>query len=160
MPIDPTSPFLNAQADTRRRFGHVIDVHVEAPDPLWPLHADANEVERAIRTIAFYAVAAMPFGGAMTFRASNADVRLDDPRVYAFVKEGCYVRFDVVCRRALGVAERLDQVEPRRATRLRDGADLAHVFGEIKRNGGYLWIGTDTATAETALTVLWPTATA
>ena len=160
MPIDPTSTFLNAQADTRRRFGHLVDVDVEAPEPLWSVHADADHMERAIRTIASYAVDAMPFGGSLTFRASNADLRHDDPRVYAFVKEGCYVRFDVVCSRILGVEERLDRLEPPHPKRSCDGAALARVFGEVKRNGGYLWIGTDAATAETALTVLWPTAAA
>jgi two-component system, cell cycle sensor histidine kinase and response regulator CckA len=155
-PIDPSRPFFNVHAEARRRFGHRITVDVEAREPLWLVRADATQMEQAVRTIASYAIDAMPFGGSITFRASNIDVGAHDPHVHPFVKEGRYVRFDVVCSRTLSVHERLDDFEPLRERAARDGIDLSQVFGLIKRSGGYLWIGTDEASAETALTLLWP----
>jgi hypothetical protein len=155
--LDPSGPFVNVHSDARRRFGNRIAVEVEAHEPLWPVRGDATEIERAIRTLASYAIEAMPFGGAVTFRASNIDVGLRDAQVHPFVKQGYYVRFDVVCRRTLGVRERLDHFEPLRERAACDGVDLARVLGLVKRRGGYLWIGTDQPTAETALTMLWPT---
>jgi hypothetical protein len=158
--VDPTVLFFNVHADARRRFGHRIAVDVETRQPLWLVRANASQMERAIRTIASYAIDAMPYGGSITFRASNADVTSPDAHVHAFVKDGRYVRFDVVCTRTLGVQERLDDFEALRERAARDGVDLAQVFGQIKRSGGYLWIGTDESSGETALTMLWPTESA
>ncbi len=151
--------FRKVEEEARRRFGQRIAVGADAHEPLWLVRADATQLERAISTIASYAIDAMPFGGSITFRASNADVRPHDPAVHTFVKEGRYVRFDVVCNRTLGVHERLDDFQPLLERAARDGVDLARVFSQIKECGGYLWIGTDESTAETALTLLWPTQT-
>ena len=157
--VDPSRLFLRVEADARKRFGPRITVDAQAHEPLWLVRADAAQMELAISTVASYAIDAMPYGGSITFRAANADVRRNDPAVHAFVNEGRYVRFDVVCSRTLGVHERLNDFEPLRERAAREGIDLARVFALIKSSGGYLWIGTDEATAETALTVLWPTET-
>ena len=155
--VDPSRLFANVESDARRKFGRRIAVGAEPHHPLWFVRADAAQMEGAISTIASYAIDAMPYGGSITFRASNADVRPNDTNVHAFVREGRYVRLDVVCSRDLAVHERLDDFEPLRQRAAQDGVDLARVFSLIKGSGGYLWIGTDEATAETALTMLWPT---
>jgi two-component system, cell cycle sensor histidine kinase and response regulator CckA len=157
--VDPSRLFLRVEADARRKFGSRISVDAQSHEPLWLVRADAAQMELAISTIASYAIDAMPYGGSITFRASNADVRPSEPAVHAFVNDGRYVRFDVVCSRTLGVHEQLSDFEPLRERAAREGVDLARVFALIKSSGGYLWIGTDEATAETALTVLWPTET-
>lgn len=157
-PIDPASLFLKIEADARERFGHRVAFDMEAPQPLWHVRADATQMERAIWTIASYAIDAMRYGGAITFRATNAEVTPDDPRVHAFVKEGRYVRLDIVCSRTIGQEDWLNDFEPIRQRAARDGVDLALVFGQIKRGGGYLWIGTDESSSETALTMMWAAA--
>lgn len=157
-PIDPGSLFLKIEADARERFGHRIAFDMEAPQPLWRLRADTTRMEHAIWTIASYAIDAMPYGGAITFRATNSEVTPDDPRGHAFVKEGRYVRLDIVCSRTIGQEDWLNDFEPLRERAARDGVDLATMFGQIKRSGGYLWIGTDESSSETALTMMWPAA--
>jgi His Kinase A (phospho-acceptor) domain len=155
--VDPSRLFANVEAEARRKFGRRIAVSAEAHRPLWLVRTDAAQMEGVLSTIAAYAIDAMPYGGSITFRASNADVRPNDTNVHAFVNQGRYVRLDVVCTRDLAMHERLDDFEPLRQRAARDGVDLARVFSQIKRSGGYLWIGTDEATDETALTLLWPT---
>jgi hypothetical protein len=61
-----------------------------------------------------------------------------------------------VCSRTLGVQEHLEDFAPLRQHAGRDGSELAHIFGLVKRSGGYIWIGTDELSSETALTLLWP----
>jgi light-regulated signal transduction histidine kinase (bacteriophytochrome) len=155
--FDPSRVFRNVEAEARHKFGRRIAVGVELAEPLWLVHADAGRMQLAISTVTAYAIDAMPYGGSITLRGSNAEVRPHDPGVHAFVKEGRYVRFDVVCSRTLAMHERLDDFAPLHERAARDGVDLARIFSAIKRSGGYLWIGTDEATSETALTMLWPT---
>jgi len=153
--IEPSDLFSRIEADARVRFAHRVQVDMDLQQPLWQVRGDAAQMKRAIWTITSYAIDAMPYGGAITFRASNADITPDDPRVHPFVKEGRYVRLDVVCRRTLGQQDWLNDFEPIRERAQRDGVDLAAVFDQIKRGGGYLWIGTDEPSGETALTMMW-----
>src|SRR4029434_2649897 len=112
--IDPSRLFANVAADARLKFGRRIAIATEPHQPLWLVRADAAKMKSTMSTIAAYAIDAMPYGGSITFRASNADVRPDDANVHAFVREGRYVRLDVVCNRDLAVHERLDDFEPLR----------------------------------------------
>jgi hypothetical protein len=156
--IDPSGLFLHVQDDTRRCFGYRVAVDPDTPGPLWPVSADAVQMERSIRTIVSYAVDAMPYGGSIAFRATNIEASPNERRVHPFVRAGRYVRFDFVCSRTLGVQEHLEDFAPLRQQAGRDGSELAHIFGLVKRSGGYLWIGTDQRSSETALTMLWPAA--
>src|SRR5262245_46241469 len=70
--VDPLRVFRHVEAEARRRFGLRIAVGVEAPEPLWFVRADATQMQDAVSMVAAYAIDAMPYGGSITLRASNA----------------------------------------------------------------------------------------
>jgi CheY-like chemotaxis protein len=111
---------------------------------LWPVHADAHQLENVLLNLAINAKDAMPEGGCLTIETANT--YLDDAYVRRFgdVAAGQYV---VMCvtDTGTGIAKNIiDQVfEPFFTTKPHgegSGLGLAMVHGFVKQSGGHIRI--------------------
>lgn len=114
-----------------------IQVDIAAPEDLWPVLADAGELELAILNLAVNARDAMPRGGRLRLTAQNADL---DPVADPDGLGGAFVRLSV-SDEGVGMApEVLARVfEPFFSTKevgRGTGLGLAQVYGFARQSGG------------------------
>jgi signal transduction histidine kinase/CheY-like chemotaxis protein len=128
----------------RRTLGEDISIETVFAAGLWPVHADAHQVENVLLNLALNAKDAMPEGGCLTIETANT--YLDDAYVRRFgdVAAGQYV---VMCVTDTGTGiakDVLDQVfEPFFTTKPHgegSGLGLAMVHGFVKQSGGHVRI--------------------
>jgi len=126
-----------------RMIGEDIDL-VMVPGPnLWPVRADAGQIEQVIMNLAVNARDAMPSGGKLTIETSNVTLDEDYARVHAPLPAGDYV---VVALSDTG--DGMDNetqshiFEPFFTTKGTKGTGLglSTVYGIIKQSGGYIWV--------------------
>ena len=127
-----------------RMIGEDIDL-VLAPGPnLWPVRADAGQIEQVIMNLAVNARDAMPSGGKLTIETSN--VTLDEeyarlPRAVAPRRLRHDARSAIP---AVGMDTETQShiFEPFFTTKGTKGTGLglSTVYGIIKQSGGYIWV--------------------
>ncbi|MEW5685146.1 MAG: CHASE domain-containing protein [Pseudomonadota bacterium] len=71
-PLDPNRLVSGMIELLRRALGERVEIEVDLADGIWPVHADAAELENALLNLAVNARDAMPDGGVLTLRTSNA----------------------------------------------------------------------------------------
>ena len=126
-----------------RMIGEDIDL-VMTPSPnLWPVRADAGQIEQVIMNLAVNARDAMPSGGKLTIETSN--VTLDDEyaRFHAPLRPGDYVMIAISDTGAGMDSETQSHIfEPFFTTKGTKGTGLglSTVYGIIKQSGGYIWV--------------------
>ncbi|MGH7090436.1 MAG: PAS domain S-box protein, partial [Stellaceae bacterium] len=127
----------------RRAIGEGIAIETVTGGGLWPIFADANQLESALINLAVNARDAMPEGGRLTIKAENAEL---DPAEAdaADVAPGFYV--------ALTVSDTGTGMAPEIAAQAFDpffttkppgqgtGLGLSQVYGFIKQSGGHVRI--------------------
>ena len=108
----------------------------QLPADLWPIHADRNQLGRALQNLFVHARGAMPDGGIVTIQAGNETIEAATGAVAA----GRYVRVSIVDQGAGVPAERLPGFfDPYSATKFGDDRfALAIAYSIIKRHGGHL----------------------
>jgi CheY-like chemotaxis protein len=128
----------------RRTLGEDISIETVFAAGLWPVHADAHQVENVLLNLALNAKDAMPEGGCLTIETANT--YLDDAYVRRFgdVAAGQYV-VTCVTDTGTGIAKELiEQVfEPFFTTKPHgegSGLGLAMVHGFVKQSGGHVRI--------------------
>jgi nitrogen-specific signal transduction histidine kinase/CheY-like chemotaxis protein len=128
----------------RRTLGEGISIETVFAAGLWPVHADAHQIENALLNLALNAKDAMPDGGCLTIETANT--YLDDAYVRRFgdVAAGQYV-VTCVTDTGTGIAKELiEQVfEPFFTTKPHgegSGLGLAMVHGFVKQSGGHVRI--------------------
>ena len=114
-----------------------ITIEITAPEGLWPVLADAGELELAVLNLAVNARDAMPRGGVLRLSAANVELdRLTDPDGL----DGPFVRLCVQDSGAGMPAEVLARVfEPFFSTKevgRGTGLGLAQVYGFARQSGG------------------------
>src|SRR5579859_1047927 len=126
-----------------RMIGEDIDL-VFTPTPnLWPVRADAGQIEQVIMNLAVNARDALPSGGKLTIETSN--VRLDDDyaRVHAPLRADDYVMISI-SDTGMGMDSETQQhiFEPFFTTKgpKGTGLGLSTVYGIVKQSGGYIWV--------------------
>lgn len=135
-PLDLPSRIAGMRELLERSLRQDITLRLALPPGLWPLHADATQLEVAILNLAVNARDAMPRGGTLGIAARNEKLPPGDPSGL----EGEFVRV-TVSDTGLGMApEILARVfEPFFTTKAPGqgtGLGLAQVYGFARQSGG------------------------
>jgi two-component system, NtrC family, sensor kinase len=136
---------LNGLSDfLRRALGEDVSLEIVGGGGVWPVEADAAELEAAILNLAVNARDAMPGGGKLTIEAGNS--YLDDGycKQNPDVRPGQYVQI-AVTDTGLGMAKDvIDRAfEPFYTTKQSGqgtGLGLSQVYGFVKQSGGHVKI--------------------
>ncbi len=128
----------------KRLFESTIEIRIETSPDLWPVRADATQIEQVLLNLALNSRDAMKDGGVLTFSTENAVVgsgQGPDDREYV-MKPGDYVVLKV---RDTGIG--MDGETQRRVfepffttkeTGKGSGLGLATAYGIVKQSGGYI----------------------
>jgi signal transduction histidine kinase/ActR/RegA family two-component response regulator len=146
-PLEPVKLDLNHLVSgiaefLRRTLGETIDLECILGGGLWPIFADANQLESAIVNLCVNSRNAMPNGGKLTIETSNA--YLDEIYAAQFdgVASGQYVSLSVTDTGAGIAPEALEHIfEPFFTTKpggKGSGLGLAMVYGFVKQLGGHI----------------------
>lgn len=107
------------------------------PEDLWPVHADRNQLGRALQNLVVHARSAMPEGGTVTIQAGNETIAI---AAAGGLAAGRYVRVSIVDHGPGVAPERLPGFfDPYSATKFGDDRfSLAIAYSIVKRHGGHL----------------------
>lgn len=129
-----------------RMIGEDIDLVMIPGEHLWPVRADAGQIEQVIMNLAVNARDAMPSGGKLTIETSN--ITLDDEyaRFHAPLRPGDYVMVAISDTGAGMDTETQSHIfEPFFTTKGTKGTGLglSTVYGIVKQSGGYIWVSSE-----------------
>jgi signal transduction histidine kinase len=129
----------NAVLMLTRLVGKSIVIWVQLPRDLWPVQADAAQLEQVLVNLAANARDAMPRGGKLLLETTN--VTIADK--HAAMPRGEYVML-AISDTGVGIPRHvLPRIfEPFFTTKERGkgtGLGLASVYGMVKQSGGYIW---------------------
>ena len=147
--LRPSTLDLNEQVShllpmLKRLFETTIEIRLETEPDLWPVRADATQIEQVLLNLALNARDAMADGGVLTFSTENATIGTTRRRTEEEfqIAPGDYVVLKV---RDTGIG--MDQETQRRIfepffttkeTGKGTGLGLATVYGIVKQSGGYI----------------------
>ncbi|BCY09257.1 PAS domain-containing hybrid sensor histidine kinase/response regulator [Actinoplanes sp. L3-i22] len=142
----------------RRSLGEHIHLITSLDRQLWPVHADASQLEQILLNLAVNARDAMPGGGTLSIDTSNADIAEDDSTGGAF-SPGRYVRLRVSDTGSGMPPEVIERAfEPFYTTKPKGsgtGLGLATVYGIATAAGGDVRLYSE-AGIGTTVTVILP----
>jgi len=128
----------------RRTIGESIHIETVLAGGLWPILADANQLENALINLAVNSRDAMPDGGKLTIETANS--HLDDAyaRLHDEVEPGQYVGIFVtdtgVGMSTQTVSQAFDPFFTTKDIGQGTGLGLSQVYGFIKQSGGHVKI--------------------
>jgi len=157
-PLNPTvldvNRALNGLSDfLRRALGEDVSLEIVGGGGVWPVEADAAELEAAILNLAVNARDAMPNGGKLTIEASNS--YLDDSycQENVDIRPGQYVQIAVTDTGSGMAKDVIDRAfEPFYTTKQSGqgtGLGLSQVYGFVKQSGGHVKIYSETGEGTT-----------
>jgi len=125
-----------------RLFGSNIELAFETEPKLWPVRADAGQIEQVLLNLAVNARDAMPAGGRLTIRTENVTFVPGDPRPLPIIGDGKYTAL-IVRDTGEGMDARTQAriFEPFFTTKEKGrgtGLGLATVYGIVKQSGGFI----------------------
>jgi two-component system, cell cycle sensor histidine kinase and response regulator CckA len=126
-----------------RMIGEDIDLVMHPAENLWPVRADAGQIEQVIMNLAVNARDAMPSGGKLTIESANVTLDEDYARLHAPLLAGDYVMLALSDTGAGMDAETQSHIfEPFFTTKgpKGTGLGLSTVYGIVKQSGGYIWV--------------------
>jgi PAS domain S-box-containing protein len=126
-----------------RMIGEDIDLVMVPSANLWPVRADAGQIEQVIMNLAVNARDAMPSGGKLTIETSNVTLDEEYARFHAPSRPGDYVMIAISDTGAGMDSDTQSHIfEPFFTTKGTKGTGLglSTVYGIIKQSGGYIWV--------------------
>ncbi|HKW88913.1 MAG TPA: PAS domain S-box protein [Candidatus Acidoferrales bacterium] len=128
----------------RRLIGENIELEIEIERSLGHVKADRSQVEQVIMNLVVNSRDAMPNGGTLTIKTSNAVLSDKDCEHYRYVIPGKYILLEVRDT-GCGMDEETQShiFEPFFTTKESGkgtGLGLATVYGIIKQSGGFIWV--------------------
>ncbi len=162
-PVDLGSLLPELMPLLRHTIGEGIEVRFAAESGLWPVVADAAQLESAVLNLALNARDAMPGEGRLTIEAGNAVIEAADAAAYPDLAPGEYVRLsvsDTGCGMSPTVmAQAFEPFFTTKPEGRGTGLGLAMVFGFAKQSGGTATIRSETdprATTGTTISIHLP----
>jgi two-component system NtrC family sensor kinase len=143
-PID-INRLMNGLSDfLQRALGEEISLEVVGGGGVWPVEADAAELESVLVNLAVNARDAMPCGGKLTVEAGNSYLDEAYCRRHTDVRPGQYVQISVTDT-GVGMSDEVLQhaFEPFYTTKQAGqgtGLGLSQVYGFVKQSGGHVKI--------------------
>ena len=118
-----------------------INTHMEFADDIFGIEADQGQIEQVLMNLYANSADAMPNGGDLTVKTSNASHRMMDDKAYN-PKYGNYVLIDIIDTGS-GMDEQtvsriFDPFFTTKEMGRGTGLGLASVFGIVKGHGGYI----------------------
>ncbi|WP_345772560.1 PAS domain S-box protein [Azospirillum aestuarii] len=144
-PLKPERTDLKALVDElrdliERSVGEAVRVETRLAPELWPIWADANQVEAALLNLAINARDAMPDGGRLTVRGANTHLDEAAVALEAGMQPGNYVLLDVADTGTGMPPEVLARAfEPFFTTKpvgQGTGLGLSQIYGFVRQSGG------------------------
>jgi PAS domain S-box-containing protein len=146
-PLDPKRIDVNALVSgmsdlLHRTLGETVELETVHAARLWPVEADANELESAILNLAINARDAMPSGGRLTIETNNVELDRAYAAAQSEVMPGQYVCI-AVSDTGVGMDEETlsRAFEPFFTTKpvgQGTGLGLSQVYGYVKQSGGHI----------------------
>jgi len=140
--IDLNKLLLGLPDLLRGGLGESVDVEIVGAAGLWPVDADATELETAILNLAVNARDAMPDGGKLTIEASNSYLDDNYCHQHSDVRQGQYVQISVSdTGSGMSADVRSRAFEPFFTTKdagQGTGLGLSQVYGFVKQSGGHV----------------------
>ena len=138
--LAPDVVLRNIEQMLRRLIGESIVFSTVVPDAIWPVRADAGQMDQVIVNLAVNARDAMPQGGSITMELANVVVGGPDGMPHTLLAPGAYVRLSVTDT-GTGMDEQTVQriFEPFFTTKSEGhgtGLGLATVYGIVDQAGG------------------------
>ena len=127
----------------RRIMGEKVRLHLEHGRDLWPVMADASQIDRVIMNLCVNARDAMPRGGEVTIRTRNIPASEAGTVAADVMPEADYVLIEVADTGEGIPPEVLDKIyDPFFTTKgvgKGTGLGLSTVYGVIKQTGGFIF---------------------
>ena len=142
--IDLNAAVAQTEKLLRRTIGEQVNLVTVPGSDLWPVMADAGQMEQVLVNLAVNARDAMPEGGTLTIKTANVEIDEEYAHARADVAPGNYVRLtvsDTGCGMSQEVAERVfDPFFTTKAKGQGTGLGLATVYGIVTSAGGYVHV--------------------
>ena len=129
-------------------FPKVIELEISAPQNLWTVNGDVNQLHQVLMNLAVNARDAMLDGGKLTIKAENFIVDNCYARLHLDVQQGSYVLI-TVADTGVGISAKIIEriFEPFFTTKEighGTGLGLSTVIGIVKSHGGFIDVVSDT----------------